>query len=137
MDDNNRQTVLVIDDTEMNLILAQKLIESIGKKVIVKSSGEEVEQLLGSSDIGLIFIDHMMPDPDGYTVTRKIRTMENKLLAQTPIIGLTGDADPESIEKGLKAGMNEVMNKPFLRTTVEQLIEKYLPRSENHSDAAE
>ena len=109
--------ILLVDDNELNRDIAQEILEDEG--CIVADTAEngvvafgKVQQSL-PGDYDLILMDVQMPVMDGYEATRRIRALENKELADIPIIAMTANAFEEDRRDALAAGMNEHLAKPI------------------------
>ncbi len=102
--------ILAVDDIPDNLFLVQALLESEGYEVKLVNDGEsalkEVEELPPS----LILLDVMMPEIDGYEVTRRIRKIADD--NYIPILLVTA-FDDASVVEGLDAGADDFIRKPF------------------------
>lgn len=102
--------ILAVDDTKDNLIVVQTLLESEGYDIDLVSDGKTALQKVVESPPDLILLDVMMPEMDGYEVTRRIRSNLN--LSYIPILLIT--AFPESsVVEGLDAGADDFIRKPF------------------------
>ncbi len=115
-------SVLVVDDTPMNLKLAERLLKKFGFSVRTTDNGiDAVQQLKDSKpgEIDLVLMDVMMPVMDGLEVTRRIRALEDKALSSVPIIAMTANAFETDVQKALDAGMDGHIPKPF---TVEEML---------------
>ena len=104
-------TVLIVDDNEDNLNLLEMLLNSQGYGVLTASSGPQALELLERTLPDVIFLDVMMPEMDGFEVTRRIRAMLN--LPYIPIVLVTALQDSKSKLTGLEAGADEFLTKPF------------------------
>lgn len=111
--------VLVVDDSDINLEIAQNILKLHDAEVnLAKSGRAAIDWLLanpGSTDI--LLMDVQMPDMDGYETTRAIR--QNPLLSGLPVIALTAGAFTDDQETAQAAGMDDFVAKPF---NVEQLV---------------
>ncbi|MCR5324483.1 MAG: response regulator [Lachnospiraceae bacterium] len=108
--------ILVVDDTEMNLKLAQYELEKFGFSVMLSNSGVEAIETVKDSkpgDIDLILMDVLMPVMDGLEATRRIRALKDPALAAIPIVAMTANAFAADIQAVLDAGMNAHVPKPF------------------------
>ena len=108
------QRVLLVEDSEINQIVARRMLENLGAAVTIAENGRlAVEVLDGNPDgsFDLVLMDVQMPEMDGYTATRHIRRMER--FARLPIVAVTAHALPEDRQRCLDAGMNEHMAKPI------------------------
>jgi len=102
--------ILVIDDTPDNLHLIRSLLEEEGYTVRLASSGAQALALLQQEVPDLILLDVMMPDMDGYEVTRRVRAIKD--LPFIPILLITA-SDRASSVKGLDLGADEFIRKPI------------------------
>ena len=103
--------VLVVDDNEINRLIAQELLEAAGAMVRTARSGKEaVDCLAGGADFDAVLMDIQMPEMDGYQATEAIRTRLG--LADLPVIAMTAHALEEERRQCLDAGMNDHIPKP-------------------------
>ena len=115
--------VLLVEDNSMNREIATAILEEAGFKVDTAENGAiAVEKVTyypeGFYDV--ILMDIQMPVMDGYTATRKIRSLENKAIAKIPIITVSANAFDEDRQTSLEAGMNGHLAKPIV---VDELLE--------------
>jgi CheY-like chemotaxis protein len=105
--------ILVVDDSEINRDVAQRVLSLEGAKVILASDGQQgVNWLLTHPDAAdLVLMDIQMPVMNGYEATRRIR--REPALANLPVIALTAGAFLEQQELANEAGMNGFIAKPF------------------------
>ncbi|MBI5372092.1 MAG: PAS domain S-box protein [Sphingobacteriales bacterium] len=102
--------VLVVDDNEMNRLVASTVLENHGIKVSEAINGAEAVRLLQSQVFDLVLMDLQMPVMDGLQAAAKIR---KELGLKVPIIALTASALNEESHRCLDAGMNDFIIKPF------------------------
>ncbi|MCR4641310.1 MAG: response regulator [Lachnospiraceae bacterium] len=115
-------TVLVVDDTLMNLKLAERLLQKYGFNVRSTDNGiDAVSQMKASKpgEIDLVLMDVMMPVMDGLEATRRIRALEDPAIAAVPVIAMTANTFESDVKEALDAGMNAHIPKPF---TVEEML---------------
>ena len=74
----------------------------------------------------LILMDIQMPRMDGYTAAQKIRELENKALAELPIIAMTANAFAEDRQNAIAAGMNEHIAKPIDVSKLVEVLQRIL-----------
>jgi CheY-like chemotaxis protein len=105
--------VLLVDDSEINLEVARRLLEGRGARVQTCSSGHMALACLraGPSNFDVVLMDVQMPDMDGLEVTRRIRSELN--LKDLPVIALTAGALMEERRRALDAGMQGFLSKPL------------------------
>ncbi len=101
--------VLLVEDNNMNVLIAKRLLEKWDMKVDVASNGEEAIQKVENNPYDIILMDLQMPIMDGYDATKIIR----KLGYDLPILALTASAMFEKATKTQEAGLNGVVTKPF------------------------
>ena len=105
--------VLVVDDSQINVDVAQRILELQGARVTTACNGLEAFEALRSAPdaFDLVLMDVQMPVLDGIEATRRIRSELN--LAELPIIALTAGALGSERQRAMAAGMNDFMVKPF------------------------
>ncbi len=118
--------VLVVDDVEMNLIVAKNLLKRIKIKVDTASSGLDAIKLCQETKYDIIFLDAMMPELSGVETLENIR-QTCQINDDTPIIVLTANAVKGAKEEYLEAGFNNYLSKPIDGLKLEAMIEEYLP----------
>ncbi|KAA3645119.1 MAG: sensor histidine kinase, partial [Proteobacteria bacterium] len=126
--DQISKTVLLVEDNEVNLKVAQKLIDYIGFPFDVAENGMQALEKAKNTRYRLILMDCQMPVMDGYHSTRRIRRYEEENnLHHTPIIAMTANAMLGDKEKCLEAGMDDYMSKPLNRYLLEKTLKKWDP----------
>jgi len=113
------KSVLVVDDNEMNLKVAGRMLNKLGVKSTLVDSGQAAIKLLESNSFDFILLDIQMPGLDGLETAKHLRTLG----VSTPIIAYTAHALTSDIQKCFDAGMNEHLAKPVL---LEQLADKLI-----------
>ena len=113
--------VLVVEDNELNIEIACRLLEDLGFKTERAYNGQEAyDAVLNSSEdyYDLVYMDVMMPVLDGYEATKKIRKIENIQKSGVPIIAMTANVFDEDIKKSIECGMNGYITKPLVAEDV-------------------
>jgi class 3 adenylate cyclase len=119
-DTNNDITLLVVDDTPMNIDLLESILVPAGYILEKAESGEEALEKVQSKIPDLVILDVMMPGMNGYEVCRRIR--ENKTLPYIPIIFVTAsELEQKDIIFGLDQGGDDYICKPF---NMEELLSR-------------
>ena len=121
--------VLVAEDNDLNMEIAEFVLSSVGAVVIKASNGQEAIDIFEKSKVGeidIILMDVMMPDVDGLDATRVIRSMSREDAKTIPIIAMTANAFSEDRRRSVEAGMNEHLAKPLESTVIIKTIAKYL-----------
>ncbi|MEH0690730.1 response regulator [Vibrio cholerae] len=103
--------ILVVEDNEMNQILAINLLEPANINVSIANNGQEALDRLKDESFDCVLMDCQMPVMDGHEATRKIR--ENKALAQLPIIAMTANNMVGDKDSAINSGMNDFISKPI------------------------
>ncbi|WP_313927529.1 PAS domain S-box protein [Pseudoxanthomonas sp.] len=105
--------LLVVDDSEINREVAQRILEGEGAVVAQAEDGREALDLLRAAPdrFDAVLMDVQMPVMDGYEATRRIRALP--ALADLPVIALTAGAFRPQQDAALAAGMNAFVAKPF------------------------
>ncbi len=105
---SRKASVLVVDDDVRILRMMQRILELEGYRALKASNGEATLNVFDEETPDLVLLDIVMPDMDGYTVCQRIREF-----SQVPIIMVTAkDKDEEKI-RGLNAGADDYITKPF------------------------
>jgi signal transduction histidine kinase/DNA-binding response OmpR family regulator len=133
----NDRPVLLVDDNEVNQIVAVELLESLGLRVDVASSGQDAVEAVQSGDYALVLMDCQMPGMDGYEATREIRRqLQGRKL---PIVAFTAHALAEERDKVQQAGMDDYLTKPIELEQLAAVLSRQLgsaPRSASPAPAA-
>ncbi|WP_426142747.1 response regulator [Pseudomonas sp. DWP3-1-2] len=123
-DDGQDRCVLLVEDNEVNCTVVQAMLHSLGLQVNVATDGAQAVSMAGSSKYAAIFMDCRLPVMDGYEATRHIRQLPG--LENVPIIALTANALQGDRDACLQAGMNDYLAKPFKRTDLQQVLQRWL-----------
>ena len=118
--------ILLVDDNELNLEIAQAILEMAGFDVDTAGDGTEaVEKVSKCGDdlYDLVLMDIRMPIMDGYEATRRIRRLPDARQSQVPVVALTAFSDEESNKTALDAGMNAHLEKPLSMDKLEALLQ--------------
>src|SRR4051794_38733761 len=123
--------ILVVDDDPNVQRLLQYTLKQEGYEVVVAGDGAEGFRLWGAEQPDLILLDVMLPKLDGYQVATKIRTEEGQT-GHVPIIMLTAEREVEQKVRGLRAGADDYLIKPFhpaeLLARIKSLLARFAPR---------
>ena len=131
-----RLRILVVDDSDINREIAQRILAGEGASVTLARDGREaIDRLLAyPGQIDLILMDVQMPVMDGDAATRLIRA--SPLLAAVPVIALTAGAFGEQEVAARQAGMNGFIAKPFDVNATVAMILRLTGRPESGESAA-
>jgi CheY-like chemotaxis protein/HPt (histidine-containing phosphotransfer) domain-containing protein len=117
--------VLVVDDNEVNLLVAQRMLEELGFDVDLAVNGEEAIDAAANYAYAAILIDSQMPGMDGNEATGIIRRAEGDE-NHTPIIALTANAMAPDREKAFAAGVDDYLSKPVFLEDLEAAMSRLL-----------
>ncbi|MBR3524994.1 MAG: response regulator, partial [Lachnospiraceae bacterium] len=118
--------LLVVDDVEMNLIVARNLLKRIRVQLDTVQSGKEAVERAKEKAYDIILLDSMMPGMNGEETMHSIRS-QCPLNAETPIIVLTAHAVKGAREEYLSLGYTNYLSKPLDGVKLEAMIQSYLP----------
>ena len=119
--------IMIVDDNEMNLMVAQGLLKTTQAQITLCTGGAQCLERMAAEHYDVIFLDHMMPEMDGLETLAEAHRLENNQCKDTPIIALTANAVQGAKEMFLTAGFNDYISKPVSGKTLEQMLKKYLP----------
>jgi CheY-like chemotaxis protein len=118
--------VLIVDDNEINLRVAEELLRQYGLEPTLASSGAEALEKVTAARYDLIFMDHMMPDMDGIEVTKRIRALGGQYSA-LPVVALTANAVSGMRELFLQNSLNDFLSKPIEIDELNRILRAWLP----------
>ena len=119
--------LLVVDDTQMNLVVVRELLKQTEIKLDEASSGAECLTLCEGTKYDLILLDYRMPEMDGIETLKKLRENRNGLNSDTTVIALTANAIAGARERFLKEGFDDYITKPVDGNRLEEVLLTYLP----------
>lgn len=123
--------VLLAEDNDLNMEIAEFLLENEGVIITKASNGQEAVDIFKESEVNTfdaILMDVMMPIMDGHQATRTIRALPREDAKTIPILAMTANAFAEDAKKAEEAGMNEHLTKPLEATVVIRTLGKYRKR---------
>ncbi len=123
---SGRGLVLVVEDGEINQIVATGILEHLGYTVEVADDGLAGLAAVSRTVYDVVLMDVQMPGLDGYQATDAIRRYERDT-RRTPIIAMTAGAIDGDRELCLAAGMDDYISKPIDMATVEQVLARWVP----------
>lgn len=127
--------ILLVEDNELNLEVAQYILVDAGAEIVVARDGLESIELFEQSEsnsFDAILMDVMMPVMDGLTATKKIRKLKRKDAKTVPIIAMTANVFNEDIIAAKEAGMNEHIAKPLDFDKLIHTLAKNFSRAEKN-----
>lgn len=119
--------VLVVDDNEMNLLVAKKLLSDTQIQVDTAASGPECLKLTQNTPYDGILMDHLMPEMDGIECLHALRSQPGGLCRETPAIALTANAGGDMQQLYKREGFAGYLAKPVSGSLLEAAVLKLLP----------
>ncbi|MBR5116686.1 MAG: response regulator, partial [Lachnospiraceae bacterium] len=123
---------LVVDDEEMNLIVAKGIFTGYGMEVHTAASGRESIERYEREDFDIVFMDHMMPEMDGVEAMKALKQSARAKNRGTRFVALTANAVSGAREMFLSEGFDGFIPKPIVTTELEHLLRKILPETKIH-----
>ncbi len=121
---NKEMSVLVVDDKELNVMMLTEMLKGQGYQVLTANSGPEARDIAVKEQPGIILLDIMMPEEDGFETCRKLK--QNATTADIPVIFISALSDTRDIVKGLTVGGIDYIAKPFQMAEVQARVRNYL-----------
>ncbi|WP_298520285.1 response regulator [uncultured Nocardioides sp.] len=121
----SKGTVLVVDDGEVNQIVAVGMLRHLGYAAEVAEDGHQAIEAVRRRRYDAILMDVQMPGMDGYDSTREIRRLEGDG-ARTPIIAMTASVTEGEIERCLAAGMDDYQAKPVQKAAIAEVLNRWV-----------
>ncbi|MFC0142092.1 aerobic respiration two-component sensor histidine kinase ArcB [Erwinia mallotivora] len=115
--------VLLVEDIELNVVVARSVLEKLGNSVEVAMTGEEALTLFDPAEFDLVLLDIQLPDMSGLEVAREIH-QRHAGQQLPPLIALTANVLKDKKEY-LEAGMDDVLSKPLAVPALTAIIQKY------------
>ena len=124
---NKKFSILLVEDSEITQLSILKILASRGNYFLdIVTKGEDVIPRIESSEFDLILMDIKLPNSYGDEITKQIRQMPEREHKKIPVIALTARVMKDDLKRYKKAGINDVIQKPFDENTLVSKIEEYL-----------
>jgi two-component system, cell cycle response regulator CtrA len=120
---------LLVEDDTTTASGVTLMLKSGGAVVDVADTGEEALELVRHYDYDIVVLDLLLPDMDGYDVVRRMRAARNGV----PVLILSGLSSPQAKVKGLGAGADDYITKPFDKSELIARIQAVIRRSKGYS----
>jgi len=125
------QSILIVDDMKLNLMVVEKYLLAAGYTVTTATSGSEALSLVEDKVFDLILLDIMMPEMDGYEVCRRIKKSTGS--ASIPIIFMTSSDSSDSLQTAFEVGGADYINKPVSKVELLSRVGNHLELQSRHS----
>ncbi|MBO6215762.1 MAG: response regulator, partial [Lachnospiraceae bacterium] len=119
--------ILIVDDNEMNLEVAKKLIEPTKVEVDTVTSGADAVNMTQKRQYDVILMDHLMPEMDGIECMSRIRSQVGGLNTETPVIVLTANVGSDNQDMYMKSGFDGYLVKPVSGALLEETLLNHIP----------
>jgi signal transduction histidine kinase/ActR/RegA family two-component response regulator len=114
--------VLVVEDNDINQVVAQQILLSYGLQVDLAYDGQQCIDALENVDYDLVFMDLHMPNIDGFEACSIIRKTNSNI----PIVALTAAVLKDEVQRAIDAGMNSHLAKPIDHVQLNNILNRYL-----------
>jgi len=121
---DGQRTILIVDDFDDTRLLLRVWLQKKGYRVVEAENGNQAVAKAESQQPDLIIMDVEMPELDGLSATRKIRTLENS--EEVPIVVVSAYAADQFRDDALAAGCDAYVSTPFEPDVLEKLITKLI-----------
>ena len=122
-----RRRILIVEDSDANIIVATTLLEDLGHTVFAVKTGFGAVEFLASEPVDLILMDIQMQDMDGFEATKHIRARETSAgVPPCPIVATTAYELPVTRQTCLDAGMNDFVPKPIVAGQLQAVLMRQL-----------
>jgi CheY-like chemotaxis protein len=120
-------TVLVVEDNEVNRMIAVEMLRRLGVQVREAHDGEQAVRAIAAQPVDAVLMDCQMPVMDGYTATRRIRAMERSSgRGRVPIIALTAEAFDYDLARAHDVGMDAHLSKPYTMEDLREMLSNWM-----------
>lgn len=114
------KTVLIVDDSEFDRLLLQRLLERRAYRVLGAKSGEDALSMVESQPVDAILLDGLLPGLQGKDVL--IRLRERRDARELPVLMVSGRAESSEIAEALRLGANDYVTKPIDFASLEKRL---------------
>jgi signal transduction histidine kinase/CheY-like chemotaxis protein/HPt (histidine-containing phosphotransfer) domain-containing protein len=127
--------VLVVEDVEINRLIARESLRRMGCHVEIAEDGARAVEMALAADYDLVLMDIQMPRMDGVEATRRIRASQGPR-ARVPIIAVTAHAMATEREAYLAAGLDDYLSKPFKPAALREIVARWTGETRGASPTA-
>lgn len=115
--------VLLVEDIELNVVVARSVLEKLGNSVDIAMTGKEALDMFEPGEYDLVLLDIQLPDMTGMDISRELNKRFNKA-SLPPLVALTANVLKDKKEY-LDAGMDDVLSKPLAVPALMSIIRKF------------
>ena len=117
--------ILVVDDVQINLKVAEVLLKPFGANVELVNNGKDALEMMKQKKYDLILLDHMMPGMDGVETLKQAREISD-YYKDAAIIAMTGNASVTARDEYLCMGFTDYLEKPILQDKMKEILRAYI-----------
>lgn len=118
------KTILIVDDEEVMRNALKRMLESEGYRTILARDGMELSRTLETMRLDLVLLDINLPWVDGFELCQMIKAHPS--LQKVPLVLISGRSAPEDIARGIQAGANGYLAKPFDLSALTELLNQLI-----------
>ncbi|MGE3803745.1 MAG: sigma-54-dependent transcriptional regulator [Gemmataceae bacterium] len=125
MEDQEKLNVLIIDDEQAHAEVVSEVLERVGYRCVIATSGKAGARKIESDDFDVIITDLKMPDMDGLALLRKARSESDN----AEVVLMTGHGDVKTAVEAMKEGAASYLTKPIDMAELRAIVDKAAERS--------
>ena len=126
-------SVLVVEDNEVNRLVAQSFLEDMGHSVQLATTGQGAIDGVVTGTPDVVLMDISLPGMDGIEATKRIRGLADSRKRDIPIVAVSAHVFKSEIDEQLKAGMDGFLGKPISPERLAQVLDEVVARQEEDS----
>lgn len=119
--------VLIVDDNEINRMVAEEMLKPLQLQMDTASDGRQALEMIQQETYDLVLMDHLMPVMNGIEAVEALRKLEGDYYKNLPVIALTGNTGKDQQEEYLRVGMSDYLSKPIDMADIYQKVRKWIP----------
>lgn len=124
--DGSAAQILVVDDNNVNLKVAEGIFKTLHITVDTAKSGEQALKMLNEKEYHMVFLDMVMPEMSGTETLNLIRASEKQYMKDVPVIALTANSGGNIREEVLASGYQEYLGKPIKQRYLIQILTTFI-----------
>ena len=124
MDQNNKPTILVVDDNTQNLELIQVYLEDIECSTLAATDGIEALEIIEKNNVDLLLLDIMMPKMSGFEVCKRLKS--DSKTSDIPVLMVTALTEFGDIERAIDSGTDDFISKPVNKLELQTRVKAML-----------
>ena len=121
--------VLLVEDNDVNRVVAEGFLQSMGHQVVMAENGFQAEKILEKRDFDIALVDINLPDCNGVDLMKRLKRIEeskHQVLSPTPMIAVSAHVFEEEVETYLASGFDGYLPKPLVKDALGAMIQEQL-----------